>query len=283
MCDILFYIRQREIRCMIKTLSIICLLFISLSFFSTKTFAGLPLLSDLAENQNLPKPYGISSDVLSLEQDYKIDQFSLDLPGFELIDTSTIEIRSKTDYSALKFDAWLLPFLNAFVMLGKINGSTQVALESVEIPTLPARFSNININVDGNVIGTGLTAVVGGDKWFSSLTISYSESDLNGALSSGIETWTVMPRVGTQIDKTDVWLTAMYLDLTEKHKGRIDLGVSTPFGPLAPVNFDLSLEPTDIINYGLGARYNFSDHFNATLEFTFGDREHSFFNLNYRF
>lgn len=254
-----------------------------IALFSSKAIAVLPMLAHLAEGQELPKTYGLNIDLLSMQQNYDIDRFRLDLPAFNLIDTTTIKIESKTDYSALKFDTWLFPFLNAFVMLGKVNGSTAVILENVQVPELPVSFNNININIDGDVFGGGLSAVIGGKQWFSSLTASYSENNLDGELSSKIKTWSIMPRVGTRLEKTDVWLTAMYLDLSEDHSGRIDLGVTTSFGSLPPVNFDLSLKPTQSVNYGIGARYNFSDRLNASLELTFGDREHQFLNLNWRF
>ena len=168
-------------------------------------------------------------------------------------------------------------------MIGNIDGTTLVTLDNIEIPNVPLAIGNITIDVDGDVYGTGLTAVLGGDKWFSSVTASYTESNLEGEFSSGIKTWTVMPRIGKQFNQLDVWASAMYLKLDETHIGRIDLNVLTPFGPLPPVNFDLSLQPKQSINYGLGARFNFNKNLNATVEFTYGDREHQFFNLNWRF
>ena len=255
-----------------------------ISFGSSQVIAsGLPFLAHLADGRDLPKPFGVSLDVLSLNQDYEIEQFNLDVPFFESIDSSLVEIESDTDYTAIKFDAWLFPFLNVFFMAGDIEGSTFVTLDSVQVPNVPIAINNINIDVDGEVYGAWLTGVGGGDKWFSSLTVSYTESDLDGEFSSGIDTWTVMPRAGARFKQFDVWLSAMYLELDETHTGTIDLNLVTPFGPLPPVNFDLSLRPEQSVNYGLGARFKFNKSLNAAVEFTFGDREHQFFNLNWRF
>ncbi len=271
------------VRTLIKSYFEVMLLAVALMLITQSVSAKLPMLAHLADGRDLPKPYGINIDVLSMEQDYEIDRFQLGLPNFAAIDTSLIHIESETDYSALKLDAWIFPFLNAFVMFGKIDGSTSVSLERVQVPGLPVRFGNIDIDLDGDVLGGGLTAIVGDEKWFSSLTLSYSESDLDGDFSSNITTWSVMPRLGARFSKAQVWLTAMYLDIDENHSGRIDLGVQTPAGPLAPIPFDLSLQPTQSVNYGVGTRFDVTDNLSTTLELTFGDRKHQFLNLNWRY
>jgi len=134
-------------------------------------------LSELAGDAKVPKTYGISVDYFGLEQGFDIDDLNFTLPGVVIDDTvlGDVDVDSDTDYAAFKFDAWIFPFLNAFIVGGQIEGDTIVDLSQVSIEGLPIELNNLSIPIDGNVFGGGLTlAYANNDGWFFSLTSTFT-------------------------------------------------------------------------------------------------------------
>lgn len=258
----------------------ICLLilglFLTLSF---KVASAMQLFNNEAVkgDYELPKTYGLSLDYYKIDQSYDIDQLTLAIPAGGL-NPSGINVENDVEYTGLKFDAWILPYLNIFAVLGEIDGVTTVDLSSVRIPGLPVSLGEIDINFDGEVYGAGFTLAVGSKKWFSSITTSYTDTSLEGRFESSVNTLTVQPRVGLRHKNIDVWLGATYLSADESHQGSISLGAGLPAIP-----FDVELSSDDKINYGAGLKVNFVDNIDLIAEFGVGGREHGSVSLAWRF
>lgn len=248
-------------------------------FPTSPVMAELPFMAHLAGETDLPKPVGISIDYFHMEQGYQLESLNFEFPGLMVGNPTDLEITSETEYLDLKFDAWVLPFLNAFLLVGDLDGSTVVKLSDAQVPGLPVPLNDLKIDIEGTVLGVGITLAFGGDTWFGSITTTYTEADVDALFASSVESFSLQPRLGLRYGRFDVWLSAMYLEITEEHKGGIDLGVSN----LPSVNFDLSLEPNEDINYGLGGRLKLTDSLDATLEVGFGERDHQLLSLTYRY
>jgi len=253
------------------------ILLAALISFSAHADSGLPLMKNLAGDAELPRPWGIGVDFYTMDQDYDIKNLQFALPGVSLSDPSQIQVTNEVMHYDLKADAWLLPFLNVFGVLGKVNIDTTVDFSQVEIIGLPFSLGKLPVSFKGTVYGLGFTLVYGSDNWFTSVTTAYTETNTSGGLDSKVESLSVQPRLGLLRDNWRVWVGGMYLDTTEKHGGLFELPV------LGSVPFSVELATRDNWNYTGGVGYVFSDRANLSLELGFGNRTHTLFNFNVRF
>ena len=238
----------------------------------------------LAGDAKLPKTFGVGIDYFGMDQPYRIDSLVLAAPpGIPLppiADTGSIKVHNEFDEVDLKLDVWLLPFLNAFGLYGRIDGETVVDLSNIGA-SLPPEIRRLQIDYDGDVYGAGLVAVVGGDRWFASVTGTYTDTNLKGDYESSVETVVLQPRVGVRLrGTTEIWIGGYWLDAEESHSGSIDLNFG--FGPV-PVEFAADLSQDEDFNFAFGMHTMFSDSWEATLEVGGGDRDTLLANLTYRF
>lgn len=239
--------------------------------------SALPFMKGLAGDNQLPRPWGISVDYYTMDQDYDIDNLQFALPGVSLGDPSLIDVTNDVEHWDLKADAWLLPFLNVFGIIGRVESDTIVDLSKVEIVGLPFSLGKLPFSFDGDVYGLGFTLVYGTDKWFAAATTTYTDTDVTGDLNSSVTSLSVQPRVGIIVKSLQFWVGGMYLDVDEKHSGTVEL----PF--IGDVPFAVDLVTTDHWNYTVGITDNFTDRLNMSFELGFGPRNHTLLSLNYRF
>lgn len=244
---------------------------------SVKAESALPFMKDIAGDVELPPPWGIGIDFYTMDQDYTIESLQFVLPGVTLPDPSLLAVTNDVQHFDIKLDAWLLPFLNVFGILGKVDSETIVDFSSAPIEGLPFPLGKLPFDVDGTVWGLGITLAYGNENWFASLTTTLAETDLGGDFDSSVDSLTVQPRIGLVRNQWQVWVGGMYLDVEEKHSGSVEL----PF--LGQVPFSVVLGGSDDWNTALGVRHNFSRRSSLSFEVGFGDREHTLFNYNYRF
>ncbi|MDX1380747.1 MAG: hypothetical protein R3233_06485 [Xanthomonadales bacterium] len=254
----------------------LCVLGLSFLLGPATASAELPWMKDLAGGRDLPRPWGLGIDFFTMDQDYNIDSLVLGIPGLS-VDPSQLGVTNEIQHFDLKLDAWILPFMNVFAIIGHMDGETDVDLSQAEVVGLPFPLTTLTVDYDGTVYGGGFTLAAGGERWFTSVTTTYTETSLSGDFDSSVEALTVQPRIGILRGGWSFWVGTMYLDAEEKHSGVIQLPV------LGAVPFDVELGSADDFNFATGARYVFSEHADISLELGFGDREHTLFNYTYRF
>ena len=239
---------------------------------------GLPFMKDLAGDRELPRPWGVSFDFYTMDQDYDIKSLTFDLPGVSLGDPSKIDVTNEVEHYDLKADAWVLPFLNVFGLVGRASIDTLVDFSQAEImPPIP--LGTVPVSFDGTVWGGGFTLAYGTERWFTSITTTFTSTNSSGDLDSKVSSTSVQPRIGLLRSGWRFWVGAMYLDTDEKHSGVFDLGLPG----LNAIPFEIELVSKNSWNYAVGGGYQFSDRLNLTLEAGFGNRTHSLFNFNVRF
>ena len=248
---------------------------------------------EMAGDRNLPRAFGIGIDYFNMDQPYQIDSLSFTPPPTfplpPITNLNAIVIDSEIENVDLKLDLWVLPFLNVFGVYGRIDGQTTVDLSNTGVP-LPPNFQMLNITYDGDVYGGGVVLVVGGDKWFASLTGTFTDTNLSGSFNSTVEATAIQPRIGIRASETtEVWIGGYFIDAEESHSGTInlDLGLfvppGVPPGTQIPIVFAVDLSQQEDFNFSLGLHSMFSEHWEATVEVGGGDRNTVLANMTYRF
>ncbi len=232
--------------------------------------SGIP-----GEGHQLPMKWGIGMTLYHQTQPYDIVSLEIPLAGLDIGAAEGLEIESRTDSYHLKFDYWLFPFLNVFLLGGHIEGDTTVMLSNVELG-LPITLNNIKIDYSGVMYGGGATLAVGGKGWFTSLTYDITRTNLDVA-SSTVSAWVLTPRFGLTFKGAAVWVGAMYQNAEETHQGVWEM----PY--LGAVPYSAVLEQSDPWNYQIGMIAGIGEHWNLTFEGGVGNRKSVLANLEYRF
>lgn len=242
---------------------------------------------DLAKGRYMPKAFGIGLDIVRIDQELKIDRLSVVTPpGFSPLpidDASAIITQSDVGNDGVKFDAWLLPYLSVFGLIGKFDGDTDVDLRGLLLP-LPTELQQLRISYDGDLFGGGFVLAAGGERWFGSVVVTYTDTDLDGGFFSSIEATTIQPRVGLRYgNNNEVWLGGYWVNADESHSGSINVD----FGPgvgIVPIGFDVDLSQSEDFSPSVGTHITFGTSWEVTLEIGGGgDRDTALGNLTYRF
>ena len=240
---------------------------------------GPLFMKDMVNETEFFAPWGVGVDFFTMEQDYTINKLQFDLPGVDVSDPSLIGVTNDLRHYDLKLDVWITPFLNAFALVGRIDADTLVDFSKVPITGLPVSLGVLPVSYDGTVYGGGINLVYGTERWFVALNNTWTGTNLSGNFDSSVSAFTSQPRIGLIKDRWTFYVGGMYLDTSEKHKGTIAL----PIPGIPPVAFDVELESADKWNYAVGVFHAFSPKAHLSLEYGFGDRNHTLFNFTYRF
>jgi hypothetical protein len=256
--------------------------------------------NDMAGDRKLPRTWGIGIDYFDMSQPFQIDSLTLvdfidtpggpipvDLGGLLAPDPSLLDVDNDLTSHDIKIDVWVLPFLNVFGIYGQIDGDTHIDLRALGLP-LPPETNSLTFSYDGDVYGGGLVLAFGGDKWFGSVTGTFTDTSLGGSFKSSVSATTIQPRLGLRFgDHTEVWVGGYFLDAEEKHSGTVDLDLGLVGGEL-PVDaqdalFAVDLSQQEDFNASLGMHMMLSEAWETTIEVGAGDRRTVLANFTYRF
>jgi len=231
-----------------------------------------PLGKSMAGDRQLPLPWGIGLTLHQQDQDYSLARLDIDIP-IDLGLVEDVEVENTVGEANLKLDLWLLPFLNVFGLVGRIEGETTVNLAPF--------FSDLAVEYDGVVYGAGVTCAAGVGRYFGSLTATYTDTSLDTSDSS-VEAWILSPKVGMRAHARGghpivFWVGAMYQQADEEHQGQVTVPV---FGD---VRYDVLLEEEEPWNYLVGLSTSVGEHVSIELEGGMGDRTQLTGSLGWRF
>ena len=226
-----------------------------------------PLARSLAPGKELPRPYGIGVTLYRQTQDYDLKHLELNLPLDTLL-ASGVDIENQTDEVNLQFDLWLLPFINIYGVVGWLEGTSDIKVG----PPL----NNIEFEYDGIVYGGGFAISAGTERFFGSLNLAYTQTDLDIS-SSSVAGWVFTPQIGIPTKYGAVWIGANYQKAEEKHEGTISL---PPFGD---VIYEAELREKEPWNYLVGTRINLHSTWHLDLEGGFGNRKSIRLSVSHRF
>lgn len=284
-------------------LLIICLFLFANPSLSQDSFSdflpfGKQWVIEQGSNRILPLPIGVNANLFYQEQDLIMEELSissnLPIPMIDELQFKANSLESKVITYTLKLDAWLLPFLNVYTVIGSAKGETIIDAKASH-PEIPynqlvtivggEQFLDFVYDMDYNgiTLGYGSTLVGGTDHLFGSLDFNYTYTNLDIADSS-IETLNITPRVGWMGNLgsmgSQLWVGAMYQDMTQNIKG------SAPFPGLPEgeeIDFDVTQKAKNNWNYLFGGRLNISKVWHMLLEVGAGARTSFYGSAEYRF
>lgn len=275
----------------------------------------LPIWGDEARAQGyeLPEPFGAGYAYMHLKQDIVVDNINIIIPPTVplikgiYIDAGATSQTSETHLA--RFDAWVLPFMNVYALLGKTKGSSTTVLENgsyitkigpfTQSHSLPVKGELFQLDFKGDTYGVGTTLAGGYQDAFALVDVNYTRADLD-ILDGEIKALVVTPRIGYTFSlaqlfeghgnaKLQLWTGAMYQDITQNFRGNINQ-LNLPASIQSLVNlfasdmkFDVKQHLANKWNPLIGARFELTPHFNFTTEVGFDQRKTFMFTGEYRF
>ena len=234
----------------------ICLLLIALLAVADTICAEeqqplLPLGRSWAGDQELPLPFGLGVTYYWQQQDYTLARLTANVGNTPLnfVHPDGIDVANRTAEEHVKCDAWLLPFLNVFGMIGAVEARTEVRFGG---PIASAMGTNsLSLDYSGTVFGGGATLAAGVRRLFGVVTATYTATSLKQTDAS-VNAWVVTPRVGVSFPEfcgartLSMYAGAMYQKTDERHSGTMVVpGIGS-------VEYDVDLQEKDEWNYLAG-------------------------------
>jgi hypothetical protein len=259
---------------------------------------------------SLPRPYGVSLVYTHLQQGLDIGDLhvafddSKPLRDIDFVNLAGAEVNNNT--AQLKVDSWILPFLNAFLLLGTVEGSGNVPIaisakefyDDIDTSICAAPAPNFcdgyisasaPIKYHGVNYGLGLLVAGGFKDFFFAMPITYVITDVNVSTSNGTSL-NLIPRFGYNIKtlhsgKFGVYLGANYLESNMEMEGTYTLPMaSSPIGRDVDVRYRIHENPLDKWNAVTGVNWELSEFWSIVAELGFGtNRQMQTFNFSYRF
>jgi len=227
----------------------------------------LPFFADWAVDRgiDLPNPFGAGVFVVFMERDIAIDDVRVTLEGNppeSISDAVAFDLRNQTTLAALKLDAWILPVLNVYGLVGRTWTDSNMGIAVTIDPIIgdPVTIEvDSNTDVGGPFAGGGITLVAGHGRWFIMGDANYTYSSLD-QFDGSIQALFMSGRTGWSGDLSwgnwRAWVGAAYLDsgrtLTINQENRIlgEVIVEVDQRPLNPLTFELGAST------GIGRRWD---------------------------
>ncbi len=220
----------------------------------------------------LPLRRGVGMSFYVQDQDYVLDSLEVGIPFFDPSVAKGLKVTNRTTTVHATLDYWLLPFLDLMILAGYIDGKTDVDLSQLNIG-IP--LQNITVKYKGEVYGAGFTAAGGWDKFFATLTVQYTNTNLDVS-NSKVSAWVITPKFGYTVGKVGLFVGAEWQDPSEKHSGEYNVP------PLGVVPYSVTLAGQDKWNYHAGMSTGIGRRWIFTLEGGFGNRTSGLFHVDYR-
>jgi hypothetical protein len=233
----------------------------------------LPLMGEEARKRGvvLPLPFGVSLVYYHLQRDIEITDVRIGAngnPPRSVSQVARFSSGSKVDNVNLKIDAWILPFLNVYGLIGWFHNDSTTHVD-VSIPNPnpigpPAFERNVSVptTIDGSVGGVGLTLAGGIPPFFLVVDGNVFGSDLG--FSEKLRGSIAAARAGYagELRKMPVnlWLSATYWNTHTTVKDEIsdpDLGTLT---------FEADQGPRYPWTYGVGGQIRIIPYFEIFTE-----------------
>lgn len=244
----------------------------------------LPMMADEARKRgyDLPLPFGVSAIYNHIERNINVNDLRIGLNGGSPQSVSrfvNLGSTSKVDAAVGRADAWLLPFLDVYGLLGYLRNES-VTQGEVTLPGRTFSFSG-ETALEGVVAGGGITLATGYRDFFLMADANISQTDIG--FDDAFSALIVSIRTGWngKFGKlpTRLWVGGMYWDTDNTARSTVNVpGTGT-------VSFEADQGPAHPWNASVGAQVGLSKQWEGMLEYGFNfDDVHIFAaGLTFRF
>jgi hypothetical protein len=248
----------------------------------------------------LPLPLGVSGNVFSSEQNFKLPKLSIGGRGGGLLDIDRLvhisNVRIQETAWTSRLDAWVLPFLDVYAVGGYVNGRGDVTLRPGMLPFLRTRGPRFNFDLEfeGPTVGFGSTLAAGFRPFKSRDTLLFGLADLNFT-----RTFLDFRRVVSSLGGVDVMVFSTRLGVRErilKNSRLGDLHASVWAGGMYQgvqgvmagtvwdtLDFRVNVEPVNPWSTLVGGRLELGKNAELTVEVGLGDRRSVMLEAAFRF
>jgi hypothetical protein len=258
----------------------------------------LPIWGEEAREKGhvLPLPFGVAGSFFYANRDIDVDSIDIDIRNISLnLDSLVFAVLESEEKNwAMRFDAWILPFCNIYLLGGYTKQHSDVNFDlsrlnaSLLPPLFPGNFT-LKLDLDGTTFGGGTTLVGGYKQYYLALDANYTITDMKGDLTrtskfdQKVKALLFSARVGwrTNIGKTklNLWIGGTYWDISQVIDGKVELPI------LGTIDFEVDQSPSNPISMHFGTMIEFTPNFN--ILFDFGSNFEDMFSLTpsliYRF
>ena len=128
-----------------------------------------------------PQRFGVSAVGYLQEQEYSIVKADIMLGALAVPKAAIGTVENDVTQLGVKADVWILPFWNVHGLIGNVDATTNVT------PAVPL-FDPVEVKYEGTVYGLGTTLAYGQDWWFTSVTGTITQTELDTG-SNNVEAW----------------------------------------------------------------------------------------------
>lgn len=146
----------------------------------------LPFGADWASKKGitLPSTFGVSTFFTYLGRGVDVTDVTVEFggrPPESITEYSTFAVKNQTYVGAIKFDAWVLPVLNVYVLAGyaatTANLNVDISIDRSILPLPPVEIKiQTPTKVKGPYTGIGTTLVAGYKSWFVLADANYGKT-----------------------------------------------------------------------------------------------------------
>ena len=251
----------------------------------------LPLMAEEAHKRGyeLPLPFGASAIYNYLERDIDIKDLRIGVDGAPPGSVSNFVDLGSTSHVNVglgRFDAWLLPFLNVYALVGYIdNESATRGTVTIPLPgPIPGERTftfTADTSIQGVVGGGGLTLAAGFKDFFLMADANYTQTDLG--FDDSFRALVASMRAGWNGRISGVptrfWAGVMYWDTSNTARATVEVP------DVGLVSFEADQGPKNPTNASIGAQVALAEHWDVMAEygFNFDDVKVFVTGVTYRF
>ncbi len=223
-----------------------------------------------ARGIELPRRFGIAANFIYMERDIEVTDVTVkvgDRPPESISDRAGFDVANRTTLSMVRFDAWVLPFLDLYAMAGQARTDTSLVASFEIAPPIGDPIPVVveqDTRVDGPVYGGGATLVVGHGAFFAMLDANFARSDLD-LFDGTIDALLLSGRVGwfrdTGLGQWRVWTGLMYLDSSRS------LTITTDVPIFGPTEVEVEQRPVNPTTLELGGSLSVNRRWEILVEF----------------
>lgn len=239
----------------------------------------LPIWGEEAckKGHELPLPFGIEGSFFFANRDIDVDSIDIDIRNASLNLDSLVSVMVESEELnwSMRFDAWILPFFNIYLLGGytKQDSDVNFSMREYNAPLLslllPERFT-LNLDFDGTTFGGGTTLVGGYKQYYFAVDANYTLSDMEGditrtsKLDQTVNAFLFSTRVGwrTKIrtTKLNIWIGGTYWGISQVIDGEVELPI------LGTVDFEVDQSPANPYSVNFGTHIEFTPNFDVILD-----------------